>query len=166
MTSEEATQTEIGVRPATADDWPAVAALLAELGRPDVLGGPDEEAAHRVFLDYLQRDDAVALLAVDGDRVVGFVDMEFRPRLNFTTPQAWIPDLIVSETERSRGAGAALIARCEELARDRDCWSISLESANWRDRAHGFYLREGFADSAKSFSKLLAPMDWPPSPRS
>jgi GNAT superfamily N-acetyltransferase len=61
-------------------------------------------------------------------------------RLNFTTPQAWIPDLIVSEARRSRGAGAALLARCEELARGRNCWSLSLESANWRDRAHAFYL--------------------------
>jgi GNAT superfamily N-acetyltransferase len=155
------------VRQATPEDWPAVEALLAELGRPDVRGTGDEGAAHALFLSYLQRDDAVALVAEADGRVVGFVDLEFRPRLNFTTPQAWIPDLIVSEAERSRGAGAALLARCEELARERDCWSLSLESANWRDRAHAFYLREGLTDGAKSFSKLLgeSSVNWPPAPR-
>jgi len=40
--------------------------------------------------------------------VVGFIDLEFRQRLNFSTPQAWVPDLVVTETSRSRGAGKAL----------------------------------------------------------
>ena len=156
------------VRDATPEDWPAVAALLAELGRPDVLGRPDEEASHQLYLEYLQREDTEALVAVDDSGgAVGFVDMEYRARLNFTTPQAWIPDLIVSEASRSRGAGAALLARCEELARGRDCWSLSLESANWRERAHAFYLREGLQDLAKSFSIGLseAASNWPPKPR-
>jgi GNAT superfamily N-acetyltransferase len=154
------------VREALAEDWPAVAALLAELGRPSVLGTPEEEAARQGFLDYLARDDTVALIATDGDRAVGFCDVEFRPRLNFATPQAWVPDLIVTEAARSRGAGAALLKRAEELARERDCWSISLESANWRTRAHAFYEREGWTDSAHAFVKILAgEVDWPPSPR-
>jgi GNAT superfamily N-acetyltransferase len=155
------------VRPAVAPDWPAVAALLAELGRPDVLDGPEEEGARQVFLAYLDRDDTEALVAEEDGRVVGFVDMEYRTRLNFLEPQAWIPDLIVTENGRSRGAGAALLARCEELARARGCWSLSLESANWRDRAHAFYLREGLADVAKAFSKPLSErgLNWPPSPR-
>ena len=155
------------VRDATPEDWPAVEALLAELGRPDVRGTPQEEAAHKLFLGHLGRDDTEALVAEEDGRVVGFVDMEYRPRLNFQTPQAWIPDLIVTENGRSRGAGAALLARCDELARGRDCWSLSLESANWRDRAHAFYRREGLEDAAKSFSKVLnvAGVNWPPKPR-
>ena len=156
------------VRDATPEDWPAVEALLAELGRPDVRDAPEEVAAKRLFLDYLRREDTEALVAEEDGRVVGFVDMEYRDRLNFTTPQAWIPDLIVTEDGRSRGAGAALLARCEELARARECWSLSLESANWRDRAHAFYRREGLTDAAKSFSKVLgaAGVNWPPKPRS
>jgi ribosomal protein S18 acetylase RimI-like enzyme len=155
------------VRDAAPEDWPAVEALLAELGRPDVRGTPEEDAARQVFLDYLRRDDTEALVAEQDGRVVGFVDMEYRVRLNFTTPQAWIPDLIVAEDGRSRGAGAALLARCQELARARGCWSLSLESANWRDRAHAFYRREGLEDLARSFSKGLsgAGANWPPRPR-
>jgi GNAT superfamily N-acetyltransferase len=154
------------VRTATAEDWPAVATLLAELGRPDVLGTPEEAASRRVFIDYLDRDDGVALVATDGDSIAGFCDVEFRPRLNFTTPQAWVPDLIVAEAARSRGAGAALLNRAEELARERNCWSITLESATWRTRAHAFYEREGWEDTGHAFAKVLAEgMDWPPSPR-
>jgi len=157
----------ITVREASPADWPVVAALLAELGRPDVRGTPEEDAARSLFEEYLERDDAVALVANVDDRVVGFVDLEFRARLNFATPQAWIPDLIVAEDERSAGVGHALLARCEELAAARHCWSLSLESASWRDRAHAFYRREGLTDAAKSFSRLLNPTrEWPPKPRS
>jgi GNAT superfamily N-acetyltransferase len=155
----------INVRTASPEDWPAVASLLAELGRPDVRGGPDEDSARRLFIAYLDRADAVALVAEDDRQVIGFCDVEFRPHLNFTRPQAWIPDLIVSENARSRGAGAALLARAEELARERGCWGMSLESANWRTRAHAFYVREGWADTAHSFFKGLTGEHWPAAPR-
>lgn len=153
------------IREANADDWPEVAALLAELGRPDVRGSDEEEAARELFVTYLGRPDSVALVAEDGERVVGFLDIEYRARLNFTTPQAWIPDLIVGEGSRSGGVGRALLERAEELAREHGCWSMSLESATWRDRAHAFYVREGWTDSGKAFTKVLADVTWPPVPR-
>ncbi|MGH2661207.1 MAG: GNAT family N-acetyltransferase [Actinomycetota bacterium] len=153
------------VREARPEDWPHVAVLLAELGRPDVLGTPEETAARELFLRYLERPDATALVAEGDGRVVGFLDLEFRTRLNFDTPQAWIPDLIVSELQRSEGIGAALLHRAEELARDRGCWGMALESANWRERAHAFYEREGWQDSGKSFFKSLTYLPWPPGPK-
>jgi GNAT superfamily N-acetyltransferase len=154
----------VRVREATPEDWTVVAALLAELGRPEALGTPDEEELRRVFLDYLERDDVVALVVEDDGRVVGFCDLEFRIRLNFAEPQAWIPDLIVAEEARSRGAGTALIRRAEEISRGRGAWGMALESATWRERAHSFYEREGWAYSAKAFIRALSDTPWPPPP--
>jgi ribosomal protein S18 acetylase RimI-like enzyme len=154
----------VRVREATAKDWPAVAALLADLGRPEALGTEDEEDLRQVFLRYLRREDAVALVAEDGGRVVGFCDLEFRIRLNFAEPQGWIPDLVVAEDARSRGAGAALLRRAEEIARERGAWGMSLESATWRERAHAFYEREGWTFGGKAFTKPLSDRPWPPSP--
>jgi PhnO protein len=128
---------------------------LAELGRPDVRGDPHEDEHRRMFAAYLERADTVALVAEREGRIVGFLDAEYRVRLNHRTPQAWIPDLIVAEEDRSAGIGKALLARAEAVARERGCWSITLESAHWRGDAHRFYLREGWTDSAKSFGKLL-----------
>jgi PhnO protein len=156
---------DIAIRRAVTDDWPAVAALLAELGRPPAMGTDDEDALRAVYSGYLERPDTEALVAEADGRVVGFCDVEFRTRLNFDAPQAWIPDLVVAEGRRSRGAGRALLARAEELARERGCWGMALESATWRDRAHAFYVREGWTDSGKAFSKPLADIPWPPAPR-
>jgi GNAT superfamily N-acetyltransferase len=155
----------VRIREATPDDWPEVAALLVELGRPDVRGTDEEDAARSVYEDYLQREDTRALVAEDDDgRVAGFIDMDLRPRLSFTTPQAWIPDLVVAEGARSRGMGAALLARAEEIAQDEGCWSMALESASWRTRAHAFYEREGWADVAHAFTRNLSDRPWPPEP--
>jgi len=142
-----------------------VAALLAELGRPAVLGTPDEAPARELFLGWLERENTEALVGELDDRLVGFVDMEYQDWLNFTRPQAWIPDLVVSEAARSRGVGAALLARAEQLAREHGCFVMRLESANWRTRAHAFYLREGWTDAAKSFDKLLDASIAPPGTR-
>jgi GNAT superfamily N-acetyltransferase len=155
----------VHVREARPEDWPHVAGLLAELGRPDVREAPEELAAHEIFLAYLDRPDVVVLVADREGRVIGFLDMEFRTRLNFTTPQAWIPDLIVSEFERGGGVGAALLRHAEEIALDRGCWGMALESATWRERAHVFYEREGWRDLGKSFFKPLSDRQWPPAPR-
>ena len=153
------------VREAQPEDWLAVAALLAELGRPDVLAEADTDRHRGAFEEYLERPDTVALVAEDEGSVIGFVDMDYRPRLNFSSPQAWIPDLIVTRRARSRGAGKALLAACEERARTRGCWSITLESANWRERAHAFYEREGMKNVSASFAKLLQELEWPPPKR-
>jgi GNAT superfamily N-acetyltransferase len=155
----------VEVREANAADWPAVSALLAELGRPDVRGLADEDFHRGRYEDYLARSDTLALVAVEDGEVVGFIDLEFRQRLNFREEQAWVPDLIVAEGSRSRGAGKALLDEALERSRERGCWSLTLESASWRTRAHAFYEREELQGSAASFTKLLVDMDWPPPPR-
>ena len=155
----------VTVREARAEDWPAIGRLLAELGRPEAVGTEGEPALREVYERYLARTDVIGLVAEIDGRVVGFCDLEYRARLNFEPAEAWIPDLIVAENARSRGAGRALLARAEELARARGCWGMSLESATWRERAHAFYVREGWTDSGKAFTKPLSDLEWPPAPR-
>ncbi len=156
---------DIEVRPARAEDWPAVARLLAELGRPDVGDAPDDTAHRDAFSAYIERADTAAFVALVDGSVVGFIDMEFRQRLNFLSPQAWIPDVIVAETHRGSGVGKALLSRAEDAARERGCWGMTLESATWRTRAHAFYEREGWAETGKAFNKNLGDVAWPPAPR-
>jgi GNAT superfamily N-acetyltransferase len=155
----------VEVREALASDWPAVSSLLAELGRPDVRGADDEDEHRQAYERYLERPDATAFVAVDGGEVIGFIDLEFRQRLNFSTPQAWVADLVVTEGARSHGAGKALLARAMERAKEEDCWSFELESAVWRTRAHAFYEREGMTHSAHAFMTVFGDLTWPPAPR-
>lgn len=145
------------VRDAAASDWPAVADLLGQLGRPVARDAGEQQVHERLFREYLERDDAVALVAAEGDDVVGFVNVELRPRLNFEAPQGWVAELVVAEERRGAGIGKVLLDRAEEVARERGCWGLALESANWRRDAHRFYTQRGWEQTALAFTKELRP---------
>lgn len=140
----------VQIRPAAAADFAAVTRLLAELGRPAV-PAEDEPAARAVYLRHLARPDTASLVAEIDGRVIGFMSLEFRERLNRTRPQAWIPDLIVTEPARGLGAGKALLLRGIELARARGCWSVVLDSGYSREVAHQLYRSVGMRDEGLYF---------------
>jgi GNAT superfamily N-acetyltransferase len=66
-----------------------------------------------------------------------------------------VNDLVVTESARGQGVGAALLAEAERLALKRGCFRMSLETAGWREDTHRFYGRQGWKDNGKWFVKLL-----------
>jgi len=142
------------VRTITPEDFEAVAVLLAELGRPTLTRGTRDEA-RRVFLRHVGRTDTASLLAELNGRAVGFCSLEFRDRLNWAVPQGWIPDLIVAADARGVGAGKALLLQAFELARERGCWSVTLESGYQREVAHHLYRSAGMTQDGYYFTFRL-----------
>ena len=69
--------------------------------------------------------------------------------------ELYCDDLITDETRRSTGVGHALIAYMEQVANERGCDSLALDSGTQRQQAHKFYFREGLTIPAFHFSKLL-----------
>jgi ribosomal protein S18 acetylase RimI-like enzyme len=137
------------VRRAQPADADAVLRLLAELGRPAV--GPKEERQRSVFLDHLAAADAAVFVAEDESEVAGVVSLWIRPRLNWTTPEAWIPDLYVAETHRRRGYARALLDACVGEARRRGCHRLVLESGHERVAAHRLYEGYGFVHGGRVY---------------
>ena len=147
----------ISVRMALADDWPAVAALLVELGR-GVAAGTADDATHRLqFAGHIAQIATVTLVAELDREIVGVIDMEYHQRLADHRPQARVNDLIVTDRLRGRGAGSALVRRAEELARKRGCFRMTLVTAAWREATITFYEREDFHDYGRWFVKPLVP---------
>jgi GNAT superfamily N-acetyltransferase len=147
---------DVVVRPARADDWTAVATLLAELGR-GVAKGTASDPTHRMqFAGHLRRLEIVSLVAESGRRIVGALDMEYHQRLGDHRPQARVNDLVVADAARRSGVGHLLLARAEHLARKRGCFRMALVTAGWREDAHRFYRREGWAEYGRWFVKPLA----------
>ena len=144
------------IRAATLDDWPKVAALLVELGR-DVSPSAASNPSYLIrFGGHLALREARTLVANEaGGRLLGFLDMEFRQRLGHPRPQAWINDLVVTESAREQGVGRSLLAEAEFLALKRGCFRMSLETAGWREGTHRFYEHAGWTDNGKWFVKLL-----------
>src|SRR5215204_4188691 len=74
-----------------------------------------------------------------------------QPRLNWTTPQGWIPDLFVDDAFRRRGAARALLDACAEECRRRGCHVLTLESGHHRAEAHRLYESYGFVHHARAY---------------
>jgi GNAT superfamily N-acetyltransferase len=65
----------------------------------------------------------------------------------------YVDDLVTDENFRSNGVGHALLGFLENLARQRGCPGIELDSGTHRTRAHKFYFREGFVIPSFVFRK-------------
>ena len=141
------------VRPAEPRDADAVLALMEGLTRPGV--ADDAEPQRGVFLAHLEHEDALVFVAELDGELAGAVSLWIQPRLNWTTPQGWIPDLYVDPAFRRRGAGRALLDTCAEEARRRGCHVLVLESGHHRADAHRLYEAYGFSHYARAYALQL-----------
>ena len=143
------------VRRAAAADFGSVTSLLEELGRATV-SAESREACQAIWERHLGDERAAHLVAEDDEgAIVGFCSLHFRDRLNYPSPDAWVPDLIVTESARRRGVARALLAEAERLARERGCWQLTLESGYQREEAHQLYRALEMIDHGKYFTKPL-----------
>jgi GNAT superfamily N-acetyltransferase len=145
----------VRVRSAEARDFEDVVRLLESLGRVKVTA-ETRDRCRDMYESHLADSTADHLVAEDEEgAIVGFCSLHYLERLNYVTPHAWVPDLIVDEPRRSRGIGHALLSEAERRARERRCWVLTLESAHWRTDAHRFYEAFGMTDTSKAFVKAL-----------
>ncbi len=84
----------------------------------------------------------VLLVARDGGEIVGTLTLLLY-RIP-TGPRAWIHDVVVDESARSRGVGEALTREALEIARAAGAETVNLTTRRHREAAHRLYERLGF----------------------
>jgi GNAT superfamily N-acetyltransferase len=121
-----------------------------------VAGG--DLAPYRRGFDLVDGDPAHLLLAaVDGDAVVGTLQLTFLPGLaRRGVLRAQIEALRVASGQRSRGLGAAMVEWAIGEARRRGCGLVQLTTDKARTDAHRFYERLGFVASHEGLKMSLA----------
>jgi len=152
-----ASSREIQIRELRIDDAEAAARLSGELGYPvseavmadrirSIIDLPD----HASFVASLVHDSAGA------QGIVGWIDIGVTYHLQ-AEKYVEIGGLVVSSTARSLGVGRLLVARAEKWALERGIPTMHVRSQIARERAHRFYLREGYLRTKTSavFSKKL-----------
>jgi|SRR5579883_169460 GNAT superfamily N-acetyltransferase len=143
---------EIRIRRVRGGDAGRVAELATQLGYP----ATTREMKLRLKQAMADKDAAcfVAELAPEG--VVGWIHVSVTPLLEVER-RAEVNGLVVDERVRSQGAGAMLLGAGEKWARGKRCNSMSVRSNVVRERAHGFYLRNGYEHykTQKAFRKRL-----------
>ena len=143
----------MNIRPAEPRDADRVLALMEGLTRPAVAVDPQPQRDE--FVAHLGHDDARIFVAEVNGQIAGAVSLWIGPRLNWTTPEAWIPDLYVDPAFRRRGAARALLDACAAEARRRGCHRLRLESGHHRAEAHRLYEDFGFEHYARAYALKL-----------
>ena len=145
-------------------DVPA-ADLVIRLTAPLEVTPETHDHCQALFRQQVVDPNAHLMVAVnDEGEVVAFCSLHFRPRLNYASEEAWIPDLIVRERSRRKGIGQALLAEAGQRASARGCRFLTLESGYQRTEAHHLYRRFGMQDDGRSFIKRLDAPDAPGRP--
>ena len=134
------------------EDSAVVADLCGQLGYPAT---PDQILER---FTRIERHNRAALFVGDDEgRVVGWIHVAIVQVLEADL-YAEIGGLVVDDTHRSRGVGAALVNAAEQWARDNGCGAMRVRSRVMRERAHAFYERSGYAriKTQHAFEKRLA----------
>lgn len=129
------------VKPMELKDLPSVTRLCAELGYP---ASPDEIKVRFLELQTLPNH----LLMVIGDGQ-GWIHLEIVFDL-IEAKKVEIKALVVDEKFRGQGLGKKLLQASREWAEKNGLDTIYLSCNIIRDRAHAFYLREGFIKNKTS----------------
>ncbi|MFJ3226270.1 GNAT family N-acetyltransferase [Streptomyces sp. NPDC086783] len=148
---------DLEIRPADADDVPAVVAMLAD----DPLGAqresPDDLTPYLAALERLSADPNQHLVvAVREGRVVGTLQLTIVPGLSRKgATRSIIEGVRVHSDERGSGLGTQLIEWAIDESRRQDCQLVQLTSDVTRTDAHRFYERLGFTASHVGFKLPL-----------
>jgi GNAT superfamily N-acetyltransferase len=115
------------------------------------------EMRQRIAAIPAHSDHHIALVACREDEVVGWIEAEVAHHLQ-TSPHTLITGLVVKDGVRSLGVGRRLCAEVEEWSRRNSISIVRVTSRSTRERAHRFYLRDGFAQTKIShvFEKVLS----------
>ncbi|MFD8207172.1 GNAT family N-acetyltransferase [Streptomyces sp. NPDC059695] len=148
---------DLEIRPATAEDLPAIVAMLAD----DPLGAqresPDDLGPYAAAFERLAADpNQHVVVAVRGDEVVGTLQLTVIPGLSRKgTTRSVIEGVRIHSDERGSGLGTQLIEWAVAESGRQDCRLVQLTSDVTRTDAHRFYERLGFEASHVGFKKSL-----------
>ncbi|MFX1519828.1 MAG: GNAT family N-acetyltransferase [Promethearchaeota archaeon] len=147
-------------RDANESDYEACLPLLQQLWLFSKISGADVEPKilqeiKEVFYRLLRDPDAKVILAESGRQIIGFLDLTFRKTLFYRGWAMLIEDLNVDENYRRIGIGSQLVRLAEDIAQQRGCHGIELNSDLYRKETHHFWEALGFECKAYQFRKAL-----------
>ena len=142
------------IRPATADDIPALAALMTAFYAESEFELPAAAATRAFEAVFATPAYAAAWLAHEREAPVGHLVLTYSFSMEYGGLRGFIDDLYVRPPARGRGAGAALLVAAREHARARGLRVLQVETGLADHRARPLYARAGYVDSGHALLTL------------
>ena len=115
---------------------------------------PTEEQDMQQWADMLNKfekdENMYLLVAIEDGKAVSSVQMAIVESLTHNVrPFAVIENVVTHEDYRKKGYASALLERASEIAKDRNCYKVFLETGSNRESTLNFYRNNGFAIDEK-----------------
>lgn len=147
------------IRPATADDLPAVLALYAQ---PSIDAGQvlPLDRARAIFLRFQSYPNYTLFVACHEGRIVGTFSLLIVHNLaHLGAPSGLVEDVVVAVDHQGRGIGTRMMRFALELCREHACYKMALSANSGRTAAHRFYEKLGVRRHGFSFVVPLGPAE-------
>ena len=138
------------VRPAKEADAATIAALATQLGYASDAAQVATRLAH-----LRDHPDIHALVAERDGRVVGLIGLMVFPAFHRDGLHGYVTAMVVDESLRGAGIGAALLRAGEAWFMERGAKRVNLTTALYREQAHAFYEKNGYTFTGKRYTKIL-----------
>jgi GNAT superfamily N-acetyltransferase len=112
---------------------------------------PRIEAFEQSFHRLIQQEDALLLVAVEADDVLGYLLGFDHPALYANGLVSWVEEIMVRPDRRRHGLGRDLMLQFEQWTAARGSKLVALATR----RAAPFYAAIGYRESATYFRKVL-----------
>ena len=139
------------IRKATAADAHALKSLYFEhLTKYPPAQEQDMELWSRM-LERFERDENMYLLVLEIDgKIVSTVQLAIIENLTHNVrPFAVVENVVTHFDHRGKGYASALLQRASQIAKERGCYKISLETGSNKESTLNFYRSNGFEIDAK-----------------
>jgi aminoglycoside 3-N-acetyltransferase I len=121
----------------------------------DAFEEPEHYAANapndRYLLDQLAKPHVIALVALEGDMVVGALVGYELPKLEQARSEIYIYDLAVAEAHRRKGVATALIAETQAIAKALGAWVVYVQADYGDEPAIALYTKLGVSEDVMHF---------------
>lgn len=108
-----------------------------------------------VFNNKINDNKNYYILCIENNSVIGFLSLNIDYQLHHINKVSTIEELIVSSKYRSNGAGKLLLENAINYAKSNNCEVIELTSGLSREKAHNFYIKNGFKKGSFKFKMKL-----------
>ncbi len=153
------------IRFATPMDVPGIIDLLRQVGqvhhkgRPDIFRADAQKYAPSQVLALLDKSETPIFVAVEEGKVLGYcfcqIKTYYRDSVIADHSTCYIDDLCVDEACRGKHVGAALYETAVKYARQRKCYSVTLNVWSCNESAMGFYEKLGLKPQKIGMEAIL-----------
>ncbi len=161
--ASQAASVDLTIRAATTRDLPAVVALWRSLQlvsatfEPRLAPNAQSDAWFSDFLtDQLDHDNAIVLVAVQDDLVIGYVFGQIMQRPTVISGDCgYVADLCVRDEFRGQGIGRALFGKIKDWFLARGLRAIEVQIVRANPASQAFWRKMGFGDFLRTLRSEL-----------